>query len=421
MRSSIAALLCLLLVAGCITLGGCGRQSREVDATLFYLAVGVDEAEDGEYDFSYQASAARPSEGEGGGGGMPSPPLTEVITIRASSSAEARSLIKSIAAPVPNVSHAKLLVVSEKLARHGLKGIVGPLVRFKEYRGTMFIVVCRGSAKDFLKANQPKSGANPAKYYEEMMVSSGASSFYPASQLHRFYLAMKSHSSQPYAAYAAVNPASGKGQGEKPVPGGMAREYVAGSIPRSGGNAIEFAGTAVFRADKMVGTLTTQETRALAIMKGQFPLCYYTVQDPLDPREVVLGRVTLTDKPKIDVAIRDGRPVFDIAVSLEGETLSVASGISYEKTEYRTLLEQQISNVFEEEINKFFRKTQELNADVAGLGYHLRPEFGTIDEFYGYNWVDKYRSADIRVKVKTVLRRNGLMRKTSPIIKPEAE
>jgi spore germination protein KC len=415
-RAPIAYLLILIFLAICLLLTGCFGQGRELDETAFILAVGVDTAEDSQLEVSYQLSRETPSPQEGGSGGQSVQGASEIITIKAPSLAEARTLLNSIIAPEPNLAHLKVIVVSEKLARRGLQEIIAPIVRFHEFRGSMFVVISRGPTKDFLKANKPLFAVTPAKYYEEMMGTAGVSSYYPRVQLHNFYLRMKDHSAQTFAPIAAVNTPSGEGAGETPVPGGKVREYVAGSIPRTGGNAIEFAGTAVFSGDKMVGILNTQETRALAILSGKLPHNILTVQDPLMPRMSVAVIVGLLEKPKITATLQDGRPLFDVDIDLEGEISAIGSGINYEQAEYRVLLQQQISTVYEEEIDKFLRKTQELNTDVVGFGYHLRSQFATIDEFHDYNWNDKYRTADIRVHVKTYLRRSGLMRKSSPII-----
>jgi spore germination protein KC len=134
------------------------------------------------------------------------------------------------------------------------------------------------------------------------------------------------------------------------------------------------------------------------------------------PETTVNLTVGLAQKPKIAAEIVEGRPVFSISVKLEGEIVSIASGINYEHGEYRKLLEQQVSNVYREEIEKYFQVTQALNSDAAGLGYHLRHLFGTSPEFADFHWNEKYRDADIRVDVKTELRRSGLMQRTSPIV-----
>lgn len=415
MRTPIAWLLIPILSATCLLLTGCFGQGRELDETAFILAIGIDLAEGGEIEVSYQLSRQTPSP-QDNDGGQSSPGGTEIITIKAPSLGEARNLLNSVIAPTPNMAHAKVLVVSEKAARHGLQDIIAPIVRFREYRGSMFVVISRGPAKDFLKVNKPLFAFSPAKYYEEMMGTSSEASYYPRILLHEFYLLMKDHSAQAYAPYAAVNPSTGEGAGEAPVPEGKTREYLAGSLPRSGGNAVEFAGTAVFMGDKMVGLLTTQETRALAILSGKFTQSYQIVRDPLMPQMSVNVYIGLQEKPKITATLQDGRPVFDIDITVGGEITAVPSGINYEKAEYRTLLQQQISIVYEEEINKFLHKTQELNSDVAGLGYRLRPRFSIIDEFYDYNWNTQYQTAIIRVHVKTLLQRSGLMRKSSPIV-----
>lgn len=71
----------------------------------------------------------------------------------------------------------------------------------------------------------------------------------------------------------------------------------------------------------------------------------------------------------------EGRPVIHIDILLEGDISNINSGINYEQKGYIDLLETQISKVNEQEMRNMIRRTQELNSDVAGFGYYLRPDF----------------------------------------------
>lgn len=421
MRRKRVSLICLALAAA-LVLGGCRGTAREADEVAFVVAVGVDKAADKQLAVSYQIGrAGGGADSSGDGSAMGQEPMSEVVTITAPSLAEARNLLNSVLAPAPSLSHVKVLVIGEELARHGLQDTLGALVRYREFRGSMFVVVCRGQARDFLLANRPLFTFSIAKYYELMMSTAAETGYFADSQLHDFYLRMKSHSGEAYAAYGAVSPRTGQGVEEPGVTGEKMFEAKAGGLARRGGNAPEFLGTAVFKGDRMVGILDSHGTRALEILLDRYPRGFLTVEDPLEPERGVNVNVGLDEKPKIRARLEEGRPVFDISVNLEGEISAIPSGINYERVAYRKLLERQVSDVFTEELRKYFRETQAMNADPAGLGYRLRPCFSTRRDFHAYNWNDKYRTAQINISVKTTLRRTGLMWRSSPIVRGHGE
>jgi spore germination protein KC len=411
-----------IVLAAAFLISGCTGSPGEVDAIAFGLAMGIDAAEDKQIEVSYQLGRIAPTGGGGSDQSQAPGATSEVVTIKAPNLAEARNLLGSSVATRTNLSQVKVFVIGEKLARRGVKDVLAPIVRFREFRGTMFVIVVKGSARDFLLAYKPIFVASPAKFYELFLASYEETSYFPHTQLHNFYLQMKSYSGEPYAVYAALNPLTGEGAGGTKLAGTKFKEITAGQIARRGGNPTELLGTAIFKGDKMVGVLTNHETQALAILTGRFRSGgYLTVEDPLEPEAGVNVKMALTERPRIKAWLENGRPVFAISVKLEGEITSIPSGINYEQAEYRTLLEQKVANVYQAQLEKYIRVTQQLNCDPAGLGYYLRTNFTTRNEFNNYGWNDKYRDAVITVTVEARLFRTGLMFKTNPIVAPGKE
>lgn len=410
--SAAVLLSAALLAAGC-------NGARETDEVAFVLAVGVDQAPNNQITVTYQVAVPRKmsggSDSSGKGGGDSGEAFT-TMAVTAPSLAEARNLLNSGLSRVPNLSHSKVFVVGEGLARHGLGDTIGPLIRFREFRGSMFIMVARGTAKDFLEKNKPVLETLPAKYVESMMSSADETGYYLPTNLHDFYNRLKSGSAAPFAVMAAINPRTGQGRpaGTR-VPGEEAPDYQAGDIPRDGGDPAELIGLAVFHGDKMTGILSGQETRMLAMLLNKYPRGFIVVSDPLAPTHNVNVNIRQPRPPRIKVAMADDHPVISVDVLLEGEVTSIPSGISYEGPAYRPLLEAQISRVVQQEMTDMLRRTQAYQADVAGFGYYLRPQFATYQEWAAADWNSLYCQADINVTVNTQLHRTGLMWQTSPL------
>jgi hypothetical protein len=233
--------------------------------------------------------------------------------------------------------------------------------------------------------------------------------------LHEFYTRLKTNSGAPLAVGYGLNPLDGQGQSSGAEPGGKTQTYLPGDLPRQGGDPVEFAGMAVFNADKMVGYLDTGETRALSILLNKFVNGFLSVPDPLAKTHLVTMNVRNGRAPKITIDISGENPAINVNVLLEGEITGLPTGIAYEKTEYLNLLETQVSNTLQRQIADMLVRTQEWGTDVADFGYFIRPKFMTMGELQNYGWDRRFPQATFTIKVTTELRRAGLMRKTQEI------
>lgn len=404
--------ICLLLTA--LSLTGCGT-ARETEDIMYVMALGIDLAPEKKMEVTYQLAV--PARLTGTAGTIKKEESALPTSFIATNLAEAQSLFNSTNSRTPNQSHVKVLVIGEKLARQGVGDLMASILRFRQFRGSVKMLIVKGSAKEFLTKNTPTLDIQPARYYESMFQTAKDSSYYVKTDAHEFYTRLKNTSGSPYTALGGVNPLSGHDQPDKKrSPPEQSDQYSAGSIPRSGSdNPVELAGTALFRGDKMVGTLTTEETRTLSMLLGEHPSAFAVFEDPLEPAKYVNIDLHLGRTPKIETKLDNGRPSITINLLLEGEITSIPSGINYEETAYRTLLEEQVNQVLRRRVENLIALTQELRCDPAGISMHFRPCFRTYQEMEEANVHDLYNRAQVEVTVITKIRRTGLMWRSSAI------
>ncbi len=403
-----------LLVILSVFLLGC-QGPKETDEVAFIFALGLDKDGQDKVKVTYRILIPRAASSQANGAQPPRSPVVS-NSIIAPNTAEAFNLLGSTISRFPNLMHLKAIAISEELARSGISEPISALVRYREYRGTVYIVVVKGRADEFFEKNLPKLDYFPTKFWETFMQSAKNNSYYSQSDLHDFYLHLKSPGASPYAAYVGINALAGVDR-----PAAQATEqdrtnaYLPGGIPRTGDeNQIEIAGTALFSGYKMVGTIDTKQTRTLAILQNTFEQGFFVLSDPLDPGKKINVNLRNGSKPAIKASLINGKAFYTIKVFLEGEISAIPSGISYEKTENRQLLEAAISSLIKEQVLELIRYTQKLGSDAAGLGRYLRPEFASYEELRQANLIELFRTADVQVEVTTELRRTGLMWRTSP-------
>lgn len=408
-------MLAVIIIGVAVLITGC-RGAKETDNVAFIIMMGIDKADQDKIKVTYQIVIPRAvgglqSTGQEVKGG---PVITNSIV--ASNTAEAHNLLSSTMSRYANITQMQGIIISEEMARSGVGDTIAPLVRYREYRGSMYVYIVRGRAEEFLEKSKPKLDYIPAKWAETFMVTANESSYYSGSKVHDFYLRLKNPGGSPYAAYIGLNPLTGEDRpADEKLSNEKADSYLPMGMPRTGtGDIAEFVGTAVFSGDKMVGALDTRETRILRILQNKYPHGFFIVADPLEPQKEININMSNGSKPEIQVDMIDGQEVIKIKIFLEGEITSIASGINYEKEEYRVLLENSIANLVTQEAQKFIRHTQELGSDVFGFGYYLRPHFTTYEELENTNLEELYKTANVEVQVTTKLRRTGLMWRSSP-------
>lgn len=315
--------------------------------------------------------------------------------------------------------HTKFLVVSEEIAKSGLAGeYLAPIARYREIRRNVRVLISKSPAKEFIKENKPFLGKTLSKSMELMVQEWTNTGFFPNITLDDFYDDIKSTYNQPIAILASVTDSSnfkeeGSYWGEAFKSEG---DYVAGQLPRIGGNKIELFGTAVFDGDIMVGELNGDETRLMLMARGQFQRGFFTIPDPEISELIVPLDVRPARKPQIKVRLEGNKPVISLKIQLEGDLLAVQSRINYESKELKPMLETAFEKYVKEELDKLIEKCKGLKADVFRFGGTAARQFATIEDWEQYNWIVQFGKAEVKTEVEFTIRRTGAMLKSSPVI-----
>lgn len=237
----------------------------------------------------------------------------------------------------------------------------------------------------------------------------------PPTQIQHFYWRLLSPGVDSFLALAAVNPLASEPPGT-PLPAMAGRSLKAGEFPRTGGNPVEFAGTAIFKDDKMVGMLTVDETAGLLSLRGEMGKVYASVPDPMEEGKWITLRIHQENKPQYRASFLGNRPVLTARLQFEGEILSSMGKTDYSVPENRRKLEQFTAKhrertIFEPLIEKVYK---EWGADPVGLGQLFRTRFPTFDDWLAYRWSDHIRDLELKVETELLIRRFGLIMDAGP-------
>ncbi|OPX45910.1 spore germination protein B3 precursor [Ruminiclostridium hungatei] len=420
-KVSLLLVFCLGLL---INLTGC-YDAAEVDDEVYALVLGIDKGINNKVRVTIQYPTYKSSGGGGGesksGGRMEAKNETQgsiIDTIEAPSILEALDMYGMSTSRRVSLMHMKNIIISEELAKEGVQAYVSPLARYREARGVVNISVARGTAQKFIQENKSNIGESLAKDLELMTVQSDNTSFFPRVTFYDFYNSLLSTYEQGYTAYAGLNELGNlpedKYAGKAPLM--VDNAFKPGEIPRSGVAKREYAGTAVFRDGKMVGSLNSEETRYFMMIVGKFTKGIIDMEDRESPGKVISLNFRPSRKPVVRAYFKKGRPIISIKLEMEADIGAVQSRVNYEDKDQVKKLSTRAEDYLERRAVQVIGKVQQqYNSDIFGFGQKLAGYFPTIQEWEKYDWLSHFKEAGINVKVNVSIRRTGLMLKSARI------
>lgn len=364
-------LSCLALLA----LSGCSAQDIETQA--YAVSLGVDLLEDGGICVSVQVPALNQgggseSGGESGGSGGG--------TGYTFASANGRTLIEALDmlhATLPralNLTGVKCIVVSEELARSDrFAEVLHEMALSYRVYGAAELVVSRSKAQEVIRSQQPVIGQRLSESMSVALKHYQETGTIPSARVSDVYYLSRSVYGDPTAILAALKDEDGAQQDGKTA--------LAGEIGRSGGGKIEYFGTALFRAGKMIGMLDGKETQLMTFLRGELESFSRTTES---------GPVRLipAGKPKITVCTAGDAPIIEAHICME---MLDPTG----KAETA-----EIERKLTEEFSALTEKCMKMGTDPFGFAEKAAAQFTTMQEWMEYNWRQRIEAAEVRCRTE---------------------
>lgn len=397
----------------CFGTSGCFDR-EELEQQAFVTSLGVDSAPGGLMDCTFQIAVPKAASGGSGGAGGGTQPLAGKgpITVRSKTVMDALALGNVGVERTLTLTHLNSVVFGESLARDGLLSTVRPMVRYREFRRTMYVKVAKGKARDVMANDKPMLETTNTRVPDGEQLVGKTTGVAPVStRLQDLAIAWESpHQAAILPVYAVNEGVKDDPKGEAGINGDIT--YKPGEIARSGGNPVEYIGGAVLDGDKLVGYLDGQQVMALRFLRGTLNRVRMDVPDPTDKTKFISLSVRRERKPSYQIQLTQPMKI-SITIPLDADLIGIGSSTNLTlpgpQANLENAVDEHIANMASALVDEWAKK----GLDIIPISTHIRSKFETDAQFANFPWQSRLKHADIKVQVHVHIRRFGLQ--TAPM------
>lgn len=379
-----------------------------IDNIATVVALGIDSDGDNNLKVSFQFT--KPSSVSESGTSEPSSSI--IKTVSASSISSAINLMNNYTGKEISLSHCKLIVFSEELAKKGITDEIYTLMNDMQVRPSSNIVISKCKAEYYIDNTKPLLEPLLAKYYEKFANSSQFTGYTSNATIGDFFDKMICHSCNPYAILGGIN-------FELPKTDNNNSNDITSSVEAAGksnystlssSTTSENKGLAVFRDGIMVGELNAIETLAFMCISNDIKGFLISIPDP----SVESGYLDVYLKPekktKINVSLTNGSPYVKVNCKFSGQIYSINKDVNYLDDKALSAVSKACDNYLKYVFTEYLYKTsKDLHSDINGIGTHALRLFLTSGEFEAYNWKNAYKDSFFDVSVSTSVKSSALL------------
>ncbi len=289
------------------------------------------------------------------------------------------------------ISHNQVFIFSSDLASEGVQKHLDFFMRAHETRPTSLILVSTVTAGEILDVNS-ETEKFPAVNISNLVEASSFTSDFKAVNLQDFTARLMSKTTSPIAPLISI-------------------------VTQGDEKAVYVSGMAVFKGDRMVGTLTPIESRGLLWTINEVKSGVIDVDSPDGDGKVSL-EITST-KSKMSSEINDGKITIKIRIMEESNIASQTDTEDLTQVPVIESLQKREADVIRNEILAAFEKAKALHADVFGFGDQVHEQYPAEWKQMENSWDDILPGIEVQTEIECKIRRTGLITKPAVSSKDE--
>ena len=400
MRIKIRLLIMIIIILTGILLTGCWN-SREVNKLSISIAIGIDKTATG-YLISEQVVNPK------------TVATTRTVTQETSIieyTAQSENIVDAVNSfPTLNgrsiySMHLRVVIISEEVAREGLKDIIDYFMRSPEYRSDFYYIIAKGaSAKETLSILSPMGTLPAMAVYESLNLTTEELA-----------------SSKEVKSIELINNILSEGM-ELVLPvlqiteGTNASDSLLALQQSDVIKKLKISGLGVFKKDQLVGWLNDEESKGYNYITGNLKASAGYTQDS----NIEISYKVQSSRSKIKALLDKENPSIDVSIELYYNIEAVKGDLDVSKEENK----KKINNLVAADVRRICEKTvskaqNDLKADVFGFGEEIHRQYPKYWQTVKDVWYKRFTDLPVSITVKADIKNYGEIGKSFFIKKEE--
>ena len=366
MKKTLKIALLILLISLCSFFSAGCWNYREIDEMAIVSGVAIDKGVDKKYLVTMEIVELT--------AGTDLQLLTRIVSVEGNTMFDAVRNIISYIGKKSYWSHAKLVIVSQDIARDGLVKVIDWFSRDAETRENIFLLVSKEeTAKEI---------------FEGKPVTSKVLSF----QLQRILENQQNLEKAPFGNLRDfINTLSS--EGICPIAPAIGIKDVEGII------RAEIMGTAIFKSDKFLGFLDGTDTQTMLFIQNKIRNALIHNEEKVNNSFVTLE--IFTSKTKVKPIVDENNIMIDIHIEIEAAIDEIDTVENLIEDEGRKTFEQYFENMLNNRIAKLIKDVQtKYGTDIFGFGTKLYKYKPSVWRKVADNWHENFKNLKVNVNTK---------------------
>ncbi|MBD2867349.1 Ger(x)C family spore germination protein [Paenibacillus arenilitoris] len=383
------AWLGLLTVGAAVLLAGCWDR-RELNDLAIAVGMGLDR-QGGQTQVTVQIVNPGEVASKKDGGGY-SPPVT-TLKVAESTTIEALRKLTVVAPRKVYMSHLRILVIGEGLARQGILKVMDGISRNHELRSDFYIVVAKGTtAGQVMKILTPIDKIPANKMFSTLEMSDKLWAATVSMQLDKFISDLSNPTKDTVLTGIVITGNGKSGQSKK----NMSRisPYV----------NLAYSGVALFKEDKLVDWLNEEEAKGYNYIMGNVNNSAGHIACPGGGTAAL--DITRSES-KVKGKVARGQPSIHIDLFVEQNIGEVRCEVDLMKEANIQALEEIAEEKLTQMMKAAIRKAKKNKADIFGFGEKIEDADPKSWRKLKKDWDDYFSRLDVSIQVNAKFRRMG--------------
>lgn len=391
-------------------------SSKKIDNMAYVVAIGIEKSNIEKYKMTFELSTVKSSSSDSSDTNSKKntgDSLSEkkspysIYSVECNSIDTGISLLNTYINKHINLSHCKIIVISEDLASEGIRSIIYNFVNKIEIRPDCNIIISQTPGIEFSKTKEPSLADVLNQYFQMSLNTDDNDTDYTRIvTLNEFYSTLEDPLKQPYATLGIISNATSPI--ETSENNDIEIDKSVGSITSKNEEyLVELIGISVFKDDKMIGKLSSMETICHLALIDNLKQSTISIPSPFENNDEINLFISVTRAPKIKVFIdkNSSTPLVKIELKIIGRLISFNNT---EKTIDQNIIYQMENKTNEYITNKMYdylyKTSENLKSDISGIGLYASKNFLTYQELEQFDWLKNYEKCIFNINVQTSIK-----------------